>query len=104
MDEMATSYDGRYCSVCNSELHQGYFSVLKPSVSITETPSGKVFLVRRRHADSLLQVRARQVCRSRHHFDPDVRMPVGRQGRAVLALLEARRPDGISRRGQQEGV
>lgn len=42
---MATSYEGRYCGVCEHILHKGHFSLSKRSQTLTDTPSGKVVMV-----------------------------------------------------------
>ncbi|VXC51396.1 conserved hypothetical protein [Burkholderia sp. 8Y] len=42
---MANSYEGRYCGVCEHELHKGYFSLCKRSQTLTDTPSGTVVMV-----------------------------------------------------------
>ncbi|MFM0140410.1 hypothetical protein [Caballeronia grimmiae] len=42
---MATSYDGRYCGICDHELHRGYFALSKRSQTLAESPSGQVVLI-----------------------------------------------------------
>ncbi|SAK49154.1 hypothetical protein AWB80_01309 [Caballeronia pedi] len=42
---MATSYEGRYCGVCDHELGCGYFALSKRSQTLAEGPSSSVVVV-----------------------------------------------------------
>jgi hypothetical protein len=42
---MDNSYQGRYCGVCDHELHRGYFSLSKRSQSVKTTSAGEVVMV-----------------------------------------------------------